>query len=369
MKIAMLPRHPERDTAAAELAAELGRQGHEVTVHARRDAPGPPDLDHPGPGVRVERVRAGPECPLPEVELPPWVPEFGDLLARRWAHDPPDVAHAHSWMSGLAALQASRLVGRTGHARVPVVQTYPGRPARNRLERLVLQISDAIIATCEKELAELAEQGVAGRHVAVVPYGVDLDLFRPEGPARGQGRAAHRLVVLARRAESKGAATAIEALAGVPDTELVVAGGLGAGAEGLRRTAREAGVDDRVTFLGRIGHDEVPGLLRSADLAVALPWDEPFGMVPLEAMACGVPVVASGVGGHLDTVVGGVTGVHVPPRDPPETARRIRDLLDDPVRRAGMAAAGAARARSRYSWDRVAGDTLAVYAGAGSVAA
>jgi D-inositol-3-phosphate glycosyltransferase len=96
-------------------------------------------------------------------------------------------------------------------------------------------------------------------------------------------------------------------------------------------------------------------------LVVCSPWYEPFGIVPLEAMACGVPVVASAVGGMLDTVVDSVTGALVPPRDPVALAEAVGPLLESPSRRAELASAGLERVRSRYSWDRVAADTAAVY--------
>jgi D-inositol-3-phosphate glycosyltransferase len=122
-------------------------------------------------------------------------------------------------------------------------------------------------------------------------------------------------------------------------------------------------VAGRVRLLGRVGRGELPALYRSADLVVNVPWYEPFGIVPLEAMACGVPVVASAVGGLVDSVVDGVTGVHVPPRRPRLLAAAAAELLADPGRRAALAAAGARRARRRYGWDRIAGSTMEVYAG------
>jgi D-inositol-3-phosphate glycosyltransferase len=105
----------------------------------------------------------------------------------------------------------------------------------------------------------------------------------------------------------------------------------------------------------------VPPLLRSADAVLCVPWYEPFGIVPLEAMACGVPVIASAVGGLLDTVVDGKTGLHVTPRDPDAIAAAAAALLQDDERRAGLGAAGVRRARTLYGWDRVASDTLEVY--------
>ena len=364
----------------AELAAELGRQGHYVTVYTRRDAPVPSGRVRFAPGVSVEHVPAGPPERIAKDDLLPWMHDFGRYLEQRWAADPPDVAHAHFWMSGLAAIQAAQ---PAGPRRVPLVQTYHalgtverrhqgGRdtsPAsRVRLERAIGRAADTVIATCADETAELTAMGVPRDHVRVVPCGVDLGLFSPGGGPAGPPAGRHRLVVPSRLVERKGVDTAIRALAHLPDAELAVAGGPPRGGLGgdpevrrLRAVARDAGVAGRVEFLGRLGRDEVPALLRSASLVLALPWYEPFGMVPLEAMACGVPVVASAVGGHLDTVVDGLTGTLVPPRDPDAAAGAVRALLDDPAKRAAMGTAGGDRARGRYSWARVAADTAEVY--------
>ncbi|MEU5995894.1 glycosyltransferase [Spirillospora sp. NPDC047418] len=369
----------------AELATELGRQGHYVTVYTRRDAPGPPDRVRLAPGVTVEHVPAGPPERIAKDDLLPWMRDFGTYLKRRWAADPPDIAHAHFWMSGLAAVQAAQAAGTR---RVPVVQTYHalgtvkrrhqgGRdtsPAsRIRLERALGRGADAVIATCSDEVAELAAMGVPRDRVRVVPCGVDPALFAAGGGSAARG-GPHRIAVLSRLVERKGVDTAIRALAHLPGAELAVAGGpphgdLDADPEvrRLRRAARDAGVAGRVEFLGRLGRGEVPRLLRSAGLVVTLPWYEPFGMVPLEAMACGVPVVASAVGGHLDTVVDGVTGTLVPPREPEAAAGAIRALLDDPARRDAMGRAAVRRARDRYSWARVAADTAEVYRHAAAV--
>jgi glycosyltransferase involved in cell wall biosynthesis len=360
----------------ADLAGQLGRQGHHVTVYTRRDDPDLPDRVEFAPGVTVEHVPAGPAHPVPKDRLLRWMPDFGRYLRRRWAHEPPDVAHAHFWMSGLAALTAA-----AAHE-VPVVQSYhtlgtvkrryqgdddTSPPERIRIERAIGRTADAVIAPCADELAELVRMDIPRDRISVVPCGVDLGRFRPEGPAEPAGRAP-RLVVLSRLVEREGVDTAIKALTRVPDAELVVAGGPpreeidgDPEAHRLRLCAKDAGVADRVELLGRVERESVPALLRSADLAVTLPWYEPFGMVPLEAMACGVPVVASGVGGHLDSVIDHVTGVHVRPRRPAEAGRRIRDLLADPVRREAFGVAAADRARSRFSWERIGRETVGVY--------
>jgi len=206
------------------------------------------------------------------------------------------------------------------------------------------------------------------RRVAVVPCGVDLAMFRPDGPAAPRPPGWARLLVVSRLVERKGIGNVIDALAELPGAELVVAGGppageLGGDPEARRLTAlaERLGVADRVRLLGRVGRCDLPALYRSADLVVSVPWYEPFGIVPLEAMACGVPVVASAVGGLVDTVVDGVTGVHVPPRRPRLLAEAIAGLLAAPERRATLGATGARRARRRYGWDRIAGSTLELY--------
>ena len=177
-----------------------------------------------------------------------------------------------------------------------------------------------------------------------------------------------RLVAACRLVERKGIGTAICALADVPGAELHVAGGpdragLASDPEArrLRALADEAGVGDRVTLRGRVDRDAMPALLRSADAVVCAPWYEPFGIVPLEAMACGVPVVATAVGGQIDSVVHGVTGVHVPPRDLPALAAALRELLIDDERRAQLGREGRRRALRLYDHERVAAATREVY--------
>ncbi|MEV4257904.1 glycosyltransferase, partial [Spirillospora sp. NPDC049652] len=333
MKIAMVSEHANplaargglggadaggQNVFVAALAEEMGAQGHHVTVYTRRDSTGPPDRVRLAPGVTVEHVPAGPPSDVPKDDLLQWMPDFGRYLERRWRADPPDVVHAHFWMSGLAALQATR--GESS-PRVPVVLTYHALGSVKRrhqggkdtspdervdIEREIGRAADAVVATATGETGELAAMGVPADRVEVVPCGVDLRACTPYGPADRKG-APFRIAVLSRMVERKGIDTAIRSLAHVPDAELVVAGGPPAGALGgdpearrLAAVAEEAGVSDRVRLVGRRSRDAVPALLRSSDLVVTLPWYEPFGMVPLEAMGCAVPVVATGVGGHLD---------------------------------------------------------------------
>ncbi|HEX5367413.1 MAG TPA: glycosyltransferase, partial [Acidimicrobiales bacterium] len=160
----------------------------------------------------------------------------------------------------------------------------------------------------------------------------------------------------------------VAALGRLPGTELLVAGGppaadLGADPEARRlgELAARLGVGGAVHLLGAVPRAEVPGLLRSADVVACVPWYEPFGIVPLEAMACGVPVVGSAVGGLLDTVVHGSTGLLVPPRDPAAVSAALGRLLGDPALRARMGGEAADRVRRCFTWDRVAGSTLDLY--------
>jgi glycosyltransferase involved in cell wall biosynthesis len=360
----------------AALSRALARRGHRVRVFTRRDDESLPDVTPFGEGVTVEHVRAGPAERLPKDDLLPYMTEFGRRLAARWDSDPPDVVHGHFWMSGLACLEGVRgldlPVAETFHALGSVKRRFQAGkdtspPERERLEPHVAREVQAVIATSVSEALELCAYGVRPDGVAVVPCGVDTGRFRPDGPVVGRD-ARRRVLSIGRLVERKGVETLVRAMAGLPEVELLIAGGPSLPdlhrdpqVRRLHALAVDLGVLDRVVFLGRVAHDNVPALMRSVDVVASVPWYEPFGIVPVEAMACGVPVVASAVGGHLDTVLDGVTGLLVPARAPEALSVRLRELLDDPERRAAMGRAGAAHARERYSWERIAAETEAVY--------
>jgi D-inositol-3-phosphate glycosyltransferase len=399
MKIAMVSEHASplaevggvdaggQNVHVESLARALARAGHDVTVYTRRDTDDLPDRIRTADGVVVEHLTAGPPAPLPKDDLLPLLGELSSALAVRLAEDRPDVVHAHFWMSGLAALAATREldipVVQTFHALGVTKRRFQGRqdtspPARIRMERALARDVDRVVATSTDEVGELLRIGAVRDRITVVPCGVDVEQFRPDGPAAEKGDRA-RLLCIGRLVPRKGFDTVIRALAAVPDAELVIAGGpvaekLEDDAEAARllRLAERFGVADRVRLVGAVPRPDMPALLRSADVVVCTPWYEPFGIVPLEAMACGVPVVASAVGGFLDTVVDGATGTLVPPRRPDRVAAAIRKLLAEPFWREAYGTAGVDRARSRYSWDRIAAGTQAVYEdllGAGAVAA
>jgi len=390
MKVAMVSEHASplaalggvdaggQNVHVAALATEMGRQGARVVVHTRRDDPCLPQRVRLAPGVEVDHVPAGPPTAIPKDELLPHMDAFAADLAAQWREDRPDVVHAHFWMSGHAALLAARELGipvvHTFHALGVVKRRYQGDldtspPQRIAIEKEILRRADHVVATCSDEVFELVRMGGTRGRLTVVPCGVDHDLFRPDGRRARRRPGLRRIVCVGRLVARKGVGNAISALVQLPDTELIVAGGpprhrLGEDPEArrLRALARECGVADRVELRGRMDREDVAALLRSADAVACVPWYEPFGIVPLEAMACGTPVVASAVGGMIDSVVDGVTGVHVPPRDPERLAEALAPLLADPERRATYGAAGVERVRRRYGWPRIAAATLDVYA-------
>jgi glycosyltransferase involved in cell wall biosynthesis len=362
----------------AALAAGLAARGHQVTVHTRRDDEALPEQVVTQDGYNVVHVPAGPARAVPKDELLPHMRAFARDLRRRWTAAPPDLVHAHFWMSGLASVAAADALPRP----VPVVQTFhalgsvkkrhqgaadTSPPDRIDLERGLCRDVSHVVATCTDEVFELRRLGLASDRVSIVPCGVDTSVFTPRGPvAPRTGRP--RLLVLGRLVERKGQDDAVRALTAVPEAELVVVGGpptdeLDADPEvrRLRAVAAEAGVADRLVLTGSVSRADVPAWVRSADVVLAVPWYEPFGITPLEAMACGRPVVATAVGGLVDTVADGVTGDLVPPRDPARLGAAVAALLADPDRRAAYGAAGVARVRSRYRWSRVVADTETVY--------
>jgi D-inositol-3-phosphate glycosyltransferase len=279
-------------------------------------------------------------------------------------------------MSGLAALTA------TSASRIPVVVTYHALGSIKRryqgdkdtspatrlgLERELGNLADRIVAQCVEEVDELGRMGVPRSSIQIVPSGVNVDRFTPTGPmAERSGRP--RIVSAGRMVERKGFADLIRALRLVPDAELVVIGGPPAAelssdrvAVGLSRLAEKLGVADRLRMVGSVPREDMPAWYRSADVVACAPWYEPFGLTPLEAMACGVPVVAYAVGGLAESVIDGVTGILVPGRDVRGLATALRMILGDEVRRLSYASAAVDRVRSRYTWERTAADIERVY--------
>ncbi|GAA1842172.1 glycosyltransferase [Agromyces salentinus] len=394
MRIAMVSEHASplaalggvdaggQNVHVAALSTGLARRGHDVRVYTRRDDPDLPQRVELAPGVEVVHVDAGPAGHVPKDDMLPFMPALAAGMAADWLEWEPDVVHSHFWMSGVAALDAAgRLAAppplvHTFHALGVVKRRHQGADDTSPAEREWLEPDvgrrvAGVVATCSDEAFELKKLGVPPRNISVIPCGVDLDHFSPGGE-REQRRRRHRVLSVGRLVPRKGVGTVIEAIAEVAaegfDVELVVVGGGAAGPRGadpevdrLERIAALAGVADRVELRGQVPQSDLPDVYRSADVVVCAPWYEPFGIVPLEAMACGVPVVASSVGGLIDSVVDGGTGRHVPPRDVAAVAAAIRGLLLDDQLRRQLGENGRRRMTRRYAWSRIAADTERTY--------
>jgi glycosyltransferase involved in cell wall biosynthesis len=388
MRIAMISEHASplahlggvdaggQNVHVAELSSALAQRGHDVVVYTRRDDPQLPASVETSHGYTVVHVPAGPARVLPKDELLQYMYAFAYFLEGQWSSDAPDVAHAHFWMSGVAGQRAARV-----HS-IPTVQTFHALGLTKRLhqgsddtspdcrigvEASIAREADWVAATSTDEVFELVRMGRARSRSSVVPCGVDTKAFTPHGPVAARSDRP-RIVSVGRLVPRKGFATLIRALPHTPNAELVIVGGPPAAeltddpqAQQLQRLAIELGVADRVRLLGGVTRAEMPALLRSADVVACTPWYEPFGIVPLEAMACGIPVAATAVGGIRDTVVDGVTGRLVPPKDPAALGEAIATLICDRRRARALGRAGRERACVRYTWDRVAADTERIY--------
>jgi glycosyltransferase involved in cell wall biosynthesis len=316
----------ERSRPVTALSSALTAQGHEVVVH------GHDEVD----GGLVERLRES------------------------FRTEPPEVVHAHSWLSGMASALA---IGDRPIAKVLTVPTTVSFDAEvQRLERLVCRRVDRVLAAGGAQVRRLAALGVPRSQITIVPHGVDHDRFTPYGPAEPK-RQHFRLLAAGDLAVYHRFDLIVSVLAAIADTEFVVAGGPvedNPEADRLVRCARHYGVEDRFHLLGPV--EDMPALYRSADVVVCTPARSTFGTVALEAMASGVPVIASAVGGLIDTVVHEVTGLLVPPLRPGDLLRAVRHMLGDAALREAFGAAGRDRACARYSWERVAADTSRAYA-------
>jgi glycosyltransferase involved in cell wall biosynthesis len=363
----------------ADLSAALADSGHEVRVYTRRDDPTTAEVVTLAGGVRVVHVPAGPAHVVPPDLLLPYLGEFAKRLGGLWRDGGwvPEVAHAHFWTSGLAAVTVARQFG------IPVVQSFhelgqigaatDGGPSRAGYERALGRAVDQVVAQTQDEVRGLVRIGVPRAQLTVVPAGVNSERFTPDGPAAERDPERPRILSVGRLVERKGFGDVIQALRYVPGAEVVVVGGPPAdqltadpGAKKLRALAERFQVADRFRLIGAVPAKDMPGWYRSADLLVAAPWGDQFhpaafDPAALEAMACGVPVVGTAMGGLTEAVVDGLTGDLVPARDPRALGGALRRLVNDKVRRFAYATAALDRARQAYSWKRVAAQVSSVY--------
>jgi D-inositol-3-phosphate glycosyltransferase len=325
MRITMVSADPEV-AAVHELADALTAADHKVTVEML-------------PGTSVHEA-----------------PAEGHRLADAWRRDRPHTVLAHGWIAGLAAQVATRDLP------IPVLQRFTGlaRPRqdadRARLEAAIGRAAARVLASCVTEIEQLVGIGVRRTRISLVPHGVDTTRFTDVGDAWPRN-ARHRLLAADGAGDGTTAAALIESLPALPESELLVVGASAAPpgdprvVQTLVTMAAHRRVAHRVSFLGRV--DDLPALLRSADVAVSVPDDDTDIGFVLQAMACGVPVVASAVGALADAVTDGVTGLLVPARAPDRVGDAVRGLLTDDLQRESFGLAATDRARVRFGWEVV----------------
>ncbi|MBN1230919.1 MAG: glycosyltransferase [Anaerolineales bacterium] len=377
-----------------ELTRQLGRMDIHVDVFTRSQDEHVPHIIHDlGYGNRVVHIPAGPETPLPKNELSTYIPEFVERITtfveEKGIHY--DVIHSHYWMSGIAAKQFKEMW------EIPVVQMFHTLALLKNMiategefegeyringELEAMKAADKIIAATPAEQNQLKGlYEVDERKIKIIPPGVDTCHFYPipKDEARdyiGSQNKKCMILFVGRIEPLKGIDTLIRAIALMRDNGdiingdicLAIIGGDASACENkmsaemarLRKLREELGLEDMVTFLGKRDQEQLPYYYSAANIVVVPSQYESFGMVALEAMACGTPVVASEVGGLAYLVKDGVTGFHVPNRDPEALAEKLGILICDPELREKLGHQAYEYARD-YSWQYVARNVNKVY--------
>ena len=380
-----------------EVSRHLAARGFQVDVFTRRDSATLPQVVPLAEGVRVIHLTAGPARFLPKDDLWPHMPAFHDALLRFAARAGVryDLIHGNFWMAGWVAAQLGQRLGAPAvqifHALGKTKQREQGSAdtspsGRIGIEREIIQTVDRIIAQCPAERAELVEDyGANGRKIALIPSAVDVEMFRPAPRLEARRRigldgSGPVIAYVGRMLPRKDVRTVVRALAALRNAartaddpgaraRLLIVGGETADPDPvatpeigvLQRLAAELDVSDQVIFTGARQRDQLRYYYGASDVVVTTPWYEPFGLTPLEAMACGRPVIGARVGGIAYTVVDGETGYLAPPRDPAALAGRIRQLLAHPALAARMGRAARNRVEREFTWSQVAEHTAALY--------
>jgi D-inositol-3-phosphate glycosyltransferase len=374
----------------AQLACQLAKLGYEVDVFTRRDCALQKQVVRWKRNVRVIHVPAGPPHYVPKERLLPYMDAFARFMIL-FAHGQKtayDVVHANFFMSGMVA-------ERVRHALdIPYVITFhalglvrrlsqgaaDGFPdERAAIESRLMRDADRIIAECPQDRLDMERHYGAERdRIDIVPCGFDPEELWPmrERARRRLGLAPDQFVVLqlGRMVPRKGVDNVIESVAVLRDRHridarlLVVGGETPPGElhnspelERLMALSAALGLQDRVDFVGQKARSELSIYYSAADVFVTTPWYEPFGITPLEAMACATPVVGAAVGGIKTTIQEGVTGYLVPPKQPRALAERLALLYRNPAYARELGAAGWRRVHRLYTWRSVAERIAAIY--------
>jgi D-inositol-3-phosphate glycosyltransferase len=364
-----------------ELVSSLAQAGVAADVFTRRWDESSPEIVEVEPGFRVVHVDAGPPD-LAKEQLPDVVGTFADgVRAHLLAVGDVDALHANYWLSGVAGHRLKHELDlplvSTFHtlARVKAETGDPEPERRVRAEAEVIGCSDAILASCVAEADQLVRlYGAEPSRVEIVAPGVDHAFFSPGDRAGARTALQHLdlgdgpvLLFVGRIQPLKGLDVAVRALAalGRPDARLVVVGGA-SGAEGaaevdrIEKLAAELGVADQVRRVEPVPHHLLSTYYRAADVVLVPSRSESFGLVALEAAACGTPVVAAAVGGLRTLVEHGRTGFLVERRDPEVFASYAEHVLESPALAAELSLRAARRARD-YTWSIAAGRLRRVY--------
>jgi D-inositol-3-phosphate glycosyltransferase len=379
-----------------ELARELGRRGAAVDIFTRSQRRGEPVVTEIGPNARVITVRTGPTMPYNKNLVLDYLPEFvSRIRCFADAHDLTyDLVHSHYWLSGSAALALRKVWGTPvihmfhtlGAMKNQVAAAAPWAEsdARLEIEAQLLREADAIVAATPLDRAQMVfHYGADTERIVVIPGGVDTETFRPYPQAEARQRLGFpsqptKLVLFVGRIEPlKGLDTLINAIklsvtnqpALQEELKLVVVGGdalaqadqWGGEERRVRSLVHELGLDEQVLFVGSRPQAQLPLLYSAADVVAVPSHYESFGLVALEAQACGTPVVASRVGGLTYTVQDGVSGKLVPFDDPAGFARVIEQLVLHEGLREEMGAHAINNARA-YAWPHIANRMQHLYA-------
>ena len=361
-----------------ELVASLAQAGIDCTVYTRAWAPDLPEVVDIEPGFRVVHVAAG-RHDLPKEDLPSVIDEFTDGVLAHLADHPVDAVHANYWLSGVAGHRIKHTLDLplvvTFHtlARVKAEGGDPEPEHRIEAEQSIIGCADAILANTTAEADELVRfYGADPRRIEIIPPGVDHAFFSPgeqSGARAALGLEEHPVVLFVGRIQPlKGLDVAVRSLARLQrdDAVLLAVGGTSgpSGQAHLAEVLKEAadlGVLDRVRFVEAQPHHLLSTFYRAADVVLVPSRSESFGLVALEAAACGTPVVATAVGGLQTLVEHGRSGFLVEGRDPAEWAATTDRVLADPVLEERLAAGGVRIARD-YTWSTTAGRLRRVYA-------
>ena len=356
-----------------QLAAALGDMGMKIDIFTREHAGVANRIETIGPNVRVVHIRAGePEAHVGE--LYPHLPEFLDQLNafREEEGLEYDVVHSHYWLSSWVGRELSQLTGAphvvTFHTLGLIkMQSRAGEvepPERPRVEAEVMASADRIIAFSPHERDAMARlYGADASKVSLVPCGVDLSLFRPLNQKSVRARLGlngEKILLYVGRIEPlKGLELLVEAAAQMDSGDRVRVMVVGADANGdremdrVKQLAKERDLEDQIDFVGQVDHTELPLYYNAADVCVVPSYYESFGLVALEAMACGTPVVATRVGGLSTIIHHGRTGYLKSWRCPEAFANSVEMIISSDGLQQSMGEAARKRAEG-MGWDNVA---------------